>query len=205
MSDRFVFFGTGANFTMSVLKNLQKSGFLPCRVVVPEFPASRISPEPEILIQQPEKQNPLVSYAQDNNIPVSYAPQSRADDLLECLASDTFEFILVACWPYKIPVEVCNTAKKAAVNIHPSLLPLYRGTDPIKAQIENREQHPGVSLHLLSNEFDAGDIIAAAELKKPVTLERLCLENQSARLGAELFMQACRKFGGPGWHPRPQN
>lgn len=205
MSDRFVFFGSGANFTMAVLENLQSSGFLPCRVVVPEFPAGEIMPESELQIQRPKSQNPLINYSGDNNIPVFYAPRSRVADLLECLASDSFEFILVACWPYKIPAEVCNTAKKAAVNIHPSLLPAYRGADPIKAQIENREECPGVSLHLLNNEFDAGDIISSVGLKKPVKLERSDLEKQAARLGAELFMEACRKFGGPEWHPRPQN
>ena len=204
MSDRFVFFGTGANFTMGVLVNLQKSGYLPSLVVVPEFQASQTKPGFELQVQQPGSRNPLIMFAEKHNIAVVYAPQSRLSELTDQLAGFDLEFILVACWPYKIPAQVCKAAKKAAMNIHPSLLPAYRGADPIGDQIENREQQIGVSLHLINNQFDAGDVIATAALEKPEKHERMYLENQTARLGAELFMEACGNFGGPGWHRRPQ-
>jgi methionyl-tRNA formyltransferase len=204
MPERFVFFGTGANFTMAVLGNLHSSGYLPCLIVVPEFQGSRTMPEAELQVQQLECRNLLVMFAQEHDIPVVYAPKSRSSELIEQLARYDFEFILVACWPYKIPGQVCNAAKKAAMNIHPSLLPAYRGVDPIGDQIKNREQQPGVSLHLINNEFDAGDIIAAAELNKPAKLERTYLENQTARFSAKLFIEACGNFDGPGWRPRPQ-
>jgi methionyl-tRNA formyltransferase len=204
MSERFVFFGTGANFTMGVLGNLQKSGYLPSLVVVPEFQASQTKPGFELQVQQPGSRNPLIMFAEEHNIAVVYAPQSRFSELTDQLSGFDFEFILVACWPYKIPAQVCKAAKKAAMNIHPSLLPAYRGADPIGDQIANREQQIGVSLHLINNQFDAGDIIAAAALDKPKKLERVYLEKQAARFGAKLFMEACGNFGGPGWHPRPQ-
>lgn len=204
MSDRFVFFGTGANFTMTVLKNLQGSGALPLLIVVPEYRASRTRPESELPVLKPESPNPLIMFAERHDIRVIYAPQSKVTELTEHLSAVDFEFIVVACWPYLIPDEVCNTANKAAMNIHPSILPAYRGVDPIRDQIENSEEEPGVSLHLLNNEFDAGDIVATATFEGPAILEREYLENRAAKLGAKLFIEACRNFGGPDWHPIPQ-
>ena len=177
---------------------------MPLLVVVPQYQASRTLPETELQVLKPENQNPLILFAEKNDIPLIYAPQSEASNLLEQLAGIDFEFILVACWPYLIPGQICNTAKKAAMNIHPSLLPAYRGADPIRAQIENGEEESGVSLHLLSNYFDAGDIVGTAALDKPEKPERVYLEKQAAKLGAKMFIEACRNFGGPDWHPRPQ-
>ncbi len=153
----------------------------------------------------PVTQNRLVSHAKNLNIPVSYAPENRINELLECLTIENFDFLLVACWPYKISVQVCNAVKKAAMNIHPSLLPAYRGRDPVGQQIEHCAEHIGVSLHLLNDAFDAGDIIASIRLEQAPELERSYIENQAARLGVKLFLDACRNFGGIKWNPVPQN
>ncbi|MFB3059470.1 MAG: formyltransferase family protein, partial [Gammaproteobacteria bacterium] len=101
--------------------------------------------------------------------------------------------------------EIVNAVGKAALNLHPSLLPDYRGADPVIAQIASREINLGVSLHLLSQKFDCGDIIGQASLKFETRFPgRELIETQAARVGTRLFIQAIKDFGSPDWKPRPQ-
>lgn len=61
-------------------------------------------------------------------------------------------------------MEVVNLAHHACINIHPSLLPKYRGPNPIFWQIRNGETQTGVTLHKVSEKIDAGDILACKKV-----------------------------------------
>ena len=95
-------------------------------------------------------------------------------------------------------------ASKAAMNLHPSLLPKYRGANPVEEQLNGGEQNLGVSLHLLSDEFDAGDIVKQAKFELPETADRWAIERQAADLGSRLYIEACEEYGSPKWHPEKQ-
>lgn len=205
MTDRFIFWGTGADFSLAVINRLRQLDCLPDWIAIPEYPPSKSRSDDTLAVFQPDNQNRLVAFGNELEIPILYAPRSATNELASMLAAIEFDFIVVACWPYRIPAQIVKFAKKAAMNIHPSLLPAYRGADPVKAQIENREKQLGVTLHLLSEEFDSGDIIASRQLPQPDKLERGEIERLAARLGAEMFIEACARFGGPGWNPQPQN
>ena len=205
MGNQYIFFGTGADFTISVIENLKKLDCLPGRIVIPEYPPYRVELEGSLKLDRLTTRNRLINIAESLEIPVSYAPENRSDELLECLIRDAFDFILIACWPYKISSQIYKTASKAAMNLHPSLLPAYRGRDPVKAQIENREKSLGVSLHLLNDDFDCGELVESRGFAQPPNLNRSLIEKQAAILGAKMFLDACKNFGGPEWHPRPQN
>lgn len=59
-----------------------------------------------------------------------------------------------------IPDRILKIPKWGAVNIHPSFLPMYRGVSPVFWSLANDEKYAGVTLHYLTSEIDAGDIIA---------------------------------------------
>jgi methionyl-tRNA formyltransferase len=81
---------------------------------------------------------------------------------------------------------------------------MYRGPDPVTRQIERGERSPGVTLHLLSREFDAGDIVAQARLPVQVpVVERTRFEREAARLGSKLFIEAINRYDA-GWQTRAQ-
>ncbi|MDJ0833318.1 MAG: formyltransferase family protein [Gammaproteobacteria bacterium] len=126
---------------------------------------------------------------------------SGLKELLSVLAMD---FLLVACWPRKLTRAEIQAARYAALNLHPSLLPRYRGRDPISDQLGAGESRFGVSLHLLSAQIDAGDIILQQgfQLRPPVT--RQAIERQAASIGADLFIRAVSSYHQPGWQPLPQ-
>ncbi len=53
-----------------------------------------------------------------------------------------------------------ESVKDGFINVHPSLLPKYRGPNPYSAVILNEENETGVTLHFMDESFDTGDIVA---------------------------------------------
>ncbi len=202
---RIILFGTGALFSTAVLDQLLANGLKPDALVLPGFAPSRLYRMEDIPVDSGGKDNRFVSAAKQLSIPLIYLPESSQTSQARAIASVKADFILVACWPYLLGTEIVNAVEKAALNLHPSLLPDYRGADPVIAQIASREINLGVSLHLLSQKIDCGDIIGQASLKFETRFPgRELIETQAARVGTRLFIQAIQGFGSPDWKPRPQ-
>ncbi len=184
--NRTLFFGTGAYFSVNVLSNLIELGRRPIGVVVPEYPGVGLSVTDNFLFEQEDRGNPLIKLAVANEIEVIFAPPGHRPELEHKI----FEYILVACWPYLLDSSICQLAGKAALNLHPSLLPKYRGANPVDEQIRHGENQLGVSLHVLDQDFDTGPIVKQVgfELDKK-SYNRENIEYQAAKLGAALFIQ----------------
>ncbi len=116
--------------------------------------------------------------------------------------------MLVACWPYLIDSSVIDSLDGAALNLHPSLLPAFRGPDPIGEQLNSDDRRFGVSLHRLSNSFDRGDLVAQAEIqlakKSP---DREMVEQDCAKGGVQLFISLLDKdpASWPCWPQEAEN
>ncbi len=97
----------------------------------------------------------------------SFVSFETIDDALILKALDLFQpdYIFVASFDKKIPATICNKASTAAINFHPSLLPDYKGPDPYYWVIRNGELATGISAHIITQEWDAGDIIYQHEFK----------------------------------------
>ena len=148
---------------------------------------------------------PLLKMAGNMNVPVLFAPEKNCLTLAGALKSYAAEFILVACWPYLLPEAICLTASKAALNLHPSLLPGYRGVNPVEAQLRSGEKQFGVSLHLLNQTFDSGDIVNQSRVEiedNKLTVEEI--EKQTARAGSNMFVRALDVYGSSQWQPYKQ-
>ena len=97
-----------------------------------------------------------------------------------------------------------ESVDRLALNMHPSMLPAYRGADPIGRQIACGEPRPGVSLHLLSQRFDAGDILAQSTLGLSAAgAGREALEYRCAKIGCDLFVEVLDGYDS-SWRPIPQ-
>lgn len=70
------------------------------------------------------------------------------------------DYILSFYYRHMIPARVLNLAQIAALNLHGSLLPKYRGRCPVNWVILHQEQETGVTLHYMTGKADAGDIVA---------------------------------------------
>ena len=96
---------------------------------------------------------------------------------------------IVTSYSEKFPQELLNTAKDGFVNVHPSLLPEYRGANPYSHVILNGEQTTGVTIHRMDEDFDTGNIL----LQQPVELTKNetmgTLFNKLNRLSGELLIK----------------
>jgi len=69
------------------------------------------------------------------------------------------DIILVGTWCEKIKTPIINLPKFATINVHPSLLPKYRGPNPYLQAIKNMEKESGITFHLMDENFDTGAIL----------------------------------------------
>lgn len=85
------------------------------------------------------------------------------------------DFFVVASFGQILPNEILNIPKIASINIHPSLLPKYRGPSPIQSQILNNDTKTGVTFIKMDDEVDHGPILAQIddEIKNDDTFESL--------------------------------
>lgn len=70
------------------------------------------------------------------------------------------DIAVVCSFNYKIPKILLDSVKDGFINVHPSLLPNYRGPNPYSSVILNNEKETGVTLHFMDENFDTGDIIS---------------------------------------------
>ena len=74
------------------------------------------------------------------------------------------DIILVGTWGEKLKKEIIDLPTIATVNVHPSLLPKFRGPNPYLQTILHRETKSGITFHLMNEEFDKGAILAQEEI-----------------------------------------
>jgi methionyl-tRNA formyltransferase len=196
-SDSFVLLGTGSLFSSTVAASLLQNHFLPQAYIQagdqPKATGSEFE-SIDILIQP--ARNGIQQLLQNHSVPFLYHGNIKMVEYLERLNID---FILVACWPEELGDKVLNAVNKAALNLHPSLLPDYRGRNPIDDQIADGNRNFGVSLHLLTDVLDGGDIVFQRKLKAPDSASRTEIEALCAKQGAGLFIRAMQEYHQPGW------
>lgn len=74
------------------------------------------------------------------------------------------DILIIASWGERLKKETFILPKVACINVHPSLLPKYRGPNPYLQVIKNREEKTGVTFHLIDENYDTGAILAQYEI-----------------------------------------
>lgn len=105
------------------------------------------------------------------------------------------ELMIVAAYGEIIPKDILEIPKYGSLNLHPSLLPQYRGASPIQATILNGDQETGVTIMLMDEKMDHGPIVGYKKLNiKNQKLTYLELSKQLAIIGAELLIETLPKW-----------
>ena len=122
-------------------------------------------------------------------IPV-FQPQSFRDpEAVAELAGVEPDLIVVAAYGRILPRAVLNLPRHPVVNVHPSLLPRWRGPSPVAASILAGDRETGVSIMELVPEMDAGPILAARPFPIAATDTTGALETSLAPEGADLLVE----------------
>jgi methionyl-tRNA formyltransferase len=104
-------------------------------------------------------------WASENNLPVLQPDKIRKPEWIEKIKALNPELIILCAYGQIIPQEILDIPKYKALNIHPSLLPKYRGASPIQSVILNGEIETGVCLMIMDAEMDHGDIVAISKFQ----------------------------------------
>jgi methionyl-tRNA formyltransferase len=142
---KFAFFGT-AGFSVAVLDELERAGFLPSAVVT--------APDAVMGRKKVLTPSPVKVWAQARNIPV-VLPDSLAN----------FDLFVIASYGKIIPKKILDIPRFGTLNVHPSLLPKYRGPSPIQTFILNGDEETGVTIMLTDEQMDHGPVIASAKFE----------------------------------------
>jgi methionyl-tRNA formyltransferase len=116
--------------------------------------------------------------------------QPAAYDLLAEFAPD---LVCVSCFSKIIPPRLLQLPKLGVLNLHPALLPKYRGPSPVFWQLHNGEPTLGVTVHYMNEHLDSGDIVLQAKVPFPDGATGSELETLCAEAGAGLMVEAVRK------------
>ncbi len=127
---------------------------------------------------------------------LNYIDYDELDEpqLIEKVCSLDIDAAVVCSFNYKIPKVLLNATKDGFINVHPSMLPKYRGGNPYSRVIMNGETETGVTIHFMDDSFDTGDIIA----QKPYHIHSKAtmgtLFNELNVLGIELLLQVLQLY-----------
>jgi len=119
-------------------------------------------------------------------------------------AGEAYDLFIVASYGRILPVALLNVPRLGALNVHPSLLPRYRGATPIQAALRNGDSATGVSIMLMDSGMDTGPIV----VQEPVAISPQEnageLHDRLAQIGARLLSHAIDLAAENNLAPYPQ-
>ncbi|RLC39927.1 MAG: methionyl-tRNA formyltransferase [Candidatus Nealsonbacteria bacterium] len=192
---KVIFIGT-PEFGAIILEKLVKTPYKPILVITaPDKPKGR----KQILTPPPVK-----VIAQKYSIPIEQPNKIRDCKLkIENLKPDLG---IVAAYGQILPKTILDIPKYGFLNVHPSLLPRWRGSSPIQYTILNGDKKTGVTIILMNEKMDEGPIIATSNLKSQISnLTYEELSEKLANLGAELLIKTIPKWIAGEIKPKPQD
>ena len=183
---KIVFMGT-PDFARDSLSAIYDAGHeIPAVITVPDKPKGRGMK----LIPCEVKE-----YAVEKNIKV-YQPEKLREnkEIVDTLKDINPDVICVVAYGKIIPKEILEIPKYGCVNVHPSLLPQYRGSAPIQWAILNGDKETGVTTMYLDEGMDSGDIIL--QTKTPIDKDETSGElwDRLSKIGAELLVETLEKI-----------
>lgn len=180
MSIRILFVGTDKFAVPALDRLIQAPGYEVVGVITqPDRPVGR-----KKIITAPDLKQFLVEQA--SSIP-TYQPEKLGREAETILKETEPDLIIVAAYGQMIPELMINYPRYKCLNIHGSLLPMYRGAVPIEMALLNGDKTTGVSILQMTPGLDDGPVLAEAEVKIQPEEDAIALRSRLAQLGAELL------------------
>ncbi len=136
------------------------------------------------------KRSVIHDIAEKNNIKV-FTPESlKSDEEKNIFKNLNADIAVVAAYGMLLPKEILTGTKLGCINIHPSLLPRWRGAAPLQRTIMEGDEHTAICIMKMDEGLDTGDVILKHEFDIPADKNCGWLHDEGARLGAELTLKA---------------
>jgi methionyl-tRNA formyltransferase len=134
--------------------------------------------------------SPVKTCAQSHGLIILQPERVRNSEFIEHLRTLCPDIIVVAAFGQILPWEILELPPKGCVNVHPSLLPKYRGAAPINWAIIRGETKTGVTIMLMDEGMDTGDILMQEETPVAPGETSGELHDRLAGMGADLLIKS---------------
>jgi len=152
----FAFFGT-PKFAVDVLNALEANDLLPALVIT--------APDKKSGRGMELKPSPAKAWALERGIDVA-TPETLKNEAFQAeLANTEWDVFVVAAYAKLIPKKILDIPKHGSLNVHPSLLPKFRGPSPALSAILADERATGVTIMQMTEKMDAGAVVAQAKVE----------------------------------------
>ena len=198
MSDppRVLFYGS-PDFAIPTLQALIDSPFRPIAVVTqPDARAGR---------GRSLRPPPIKQLASAHDIPALQPAKLRDRAAIAQIASLRPDLQIVAAYGQLIPTEILDLPSHGSLNVHASLLPRWRGASPISAAILHGDTETGVSIMLVDEHEDTGDILRQQSTPVRPTENAGDLSDRLAQMGARLLLETIPDWLNGAIQPIPQD
>jgi methionyl-tRNA formyltransferase len=184
MNITFAFFGTD-EFAVNVLETLKSRGLVPALVVTtPDRPKGR-----KLIMTPP----PVKLWAENEGIRILQPEKMKDPHFIQDLGA-TWDMFVVAAYGKIIPESIFTIPKHKTLNIHPSLLPEFRGPSPVATAILHDKRSTGITIMQIDKEMDHGPIVVQKPYHFDTWQNREELEKFFAIEGADLLADALPKY-----------
>jgi len=191
---RIIFLGT-SGFAIPCLRELIESGHdILCVISRPPRPAGR---------GKKLRQPPVAEYAHTNLLEIRQ-PEKLAVEFVKTLKSMEPELIISAAYGAWLPKKLLAASPLGVVNVHPSLLPEYRGAAPIARAILDGMEETGVSFMLTDSGWDTGPVIAVYHERILPTDTTGSLEKRLSLIAAENLIDVIEGYSSGKLIPESQ-
>jgi methionyl-tRNA formyltransferase len=196
MSDRVVFMGT-PDFAVPALEALAADGYDIVGVYTqPDRPAGR---------GRAPAHSPVKTAALEKGLEAHQPPTLRAPGEAEKLVGLRPDVVVVAAYGLILPQAILGVPKHGCINVHPSLLPSYRGATPVPAAILAGDDDTGVTIMLMDAGMDTGPILSQFVIGVEPDDTTASLTARLARAGARLLSETVPLWLDGSLAPQPQD
>ena len=193
---RVIFLGT-PGYSIPVLSSLFDAGHELLTVVSrPAKPVGR---------GRSMRSPPAAEWAREHNIPVLQPTSLRPPEVIARFQALKPDVMVVAAYGLIVPAEILAVPAKGCLNVHPSLLPKYRGPSPVVEALLHGEKVTGITIMLLDEGMDTGPIVAQEMCS---VLDEDTSESLTTRMfeqGAELLVRTLPAWDAGKLEPVPQD
>jgi len=193
---RVVFFGSASLALPSLQRLAQTDEFELIGVVSqPDKPVGRDGTlEP----------TPVAKVARQSNWPLFQWPSLRSAEVVDQLQTLHADIGVVVAYGKIIPPAILQLFPKGIVNLHPSLLPKYRGPSPIQSAILAGDKETGISIMLLDEGMDTGPLLDQLRWPLADDITAQDLTTLAAKQGADFLIATLKQYVSGKLSPQPQ-
>ncbi|MSD83695.1 methionyl-tRNA formyltransferase [Lactobacillus curvatus] len=175
-----VFMGT-PQFSVPILEGLVAHDYQVLAVVT--------QPDRKVGRKQVLQQTPVKKAAVQLNLPVFQPEKLSGSQALADLIALQPDLIVTAAYGQFLPTKLLEAAKIAAINVHGSLLPKYRGGAPIQYAVLNGDSEIGITIMHMAKKMDAGDMIEQARIPIEASDDTGSLFDKLSYVGRDLLLK----------------